>query len=91
MQKKNNKKNFTITTKNADQVVATHDDLYINGWMEKLRPENLGILRRDKWLMPYADAIMGRYKYMLWKLNCLTASSYISFSNLSIPSPSCLE
>ena len=75
MQKKNNKKNFTITTKNADQVVATHDDLYINGWMEKLRPENLGILRRDKWLMPYADAIMGRYKYMLWKLNCLTASS----------------
>ena len=68
-------KPFSITTKVADQVIATKDDLLINGWMEKLRPENFAIMRHDKWLLPYKDAIMGRYKYMLWKLKCLTASS----------------
>lgn len=75
MKKTTNTKAFTITTKVADKVVATQDDLLIHGWMEKLRPENFGIIRHDQWLKPYADAIMGRYKYMLWKLKSLTASS----------------
>ena len=58
--------------KNAAAVLATHDDALISGWMQKLQPKHFGLLKHDPWLNPYADAIMGRYKYALWKEHELT-------------------
>ena len=74
--------------KNADQILATGDDIQIADWMNGLQPDRFGIIKRDPYLAPYSDAIVGRYKYMLWKAHELTreagslsamASGYLYF------------
>ncbi|MBQ0057573.1 MAG: alpha amylase C-terminal domain-containing protein [Bacteroidales bacterium] len=41
--------------------------------MDSLRPDSMRIIRNDEYLKPYSDAILGRYKYQLWKEHMLTS------------------
>jgi len=66
---------FAAVPKLAGQVLATNDEETIKAWMDKLKPNSFRILRSDPYLMPYADAIVGRYKYQFWKEHELTQQS----------------
>lgn len=71
--KKQIKKTFPPTPKVANEVLATHDEEEIRRWMDSLKPSSMKIIRDDKYLEPYSDAILGRYKYQLWKEHMLTS------------------
>jgi len=57
---------------NINAVLATHDDLQINHFFSKLRPNQFRIVSDDQYLEPYGDAIVGRFKYAMWKEHELT-------------------
>lgn len=69
------KKKIPATTKVSREVLLTHDPLIIQDWMKSLKPDAFRLMRNDPYLEPYADAIMGRYKYTMWKAHELTQRS----------------
>lgn len=40
--------------------------------MSLIKRKQLGLIKNDPWLKPYAEAIEGRYDYFLYKKNQLT-------------------
>ena len=68
-------KTFAPFPVNANAVLATKDEGQIMRWMQKLNPYSMRIIREDPYLEPYSDAILGRYKYQLWKEHELTKES----------------
>jgi len=57
---------------NIDNVLATKDDVQINHFFNKLKPNMFRIIFNDQYLEPYGDAIVGRFKYAMWKEHELT-------------------
>ncbi len=55
----------------------------IESLMNKISPKSLRLLRNDPWLQPYSDAILGRYKYFLWKEHELTQGSAESLNSFA--------
>jgi len=51
------------------------DDAKFEKMMQSLKPKSLKLVKQDPWLEPYGEAILGRYKYMLWKERELTRSA----------------
>lgn len=54
-------------TKYADEAIRRQDVKQLEKWMNGLRPHSMRIVRNDPYLDPYGDAILGRYKYAIWK------------------------
>ena len=46
--------------------------------MSLIKRKQLGLVKRDPWLKPYAEAIKGRYDYYLQKKNSLTKGKSLS-------------
>ena len=72
----------TFTPKHLDDVVATHDPVIINNWLNGLKGNSLKMLRDKEYLQPYSDAILGRFKYAAWKMHEITQGSG-TLSNLA--------
>ena len=66
---------FSAYPASANAVLATNNDDIIRQWMDWLSPASFRLLRNDPYLRPYSDAIIGRYKYQLWKEHELTRKS----------------
>ncbi len=75
MKKETTKKIFAPQAKYVNEVVATHDPLVINKWMNQLKPYSFKLLRDKEYLRDYSDAIMGRFKYAAWKMHDITQGS----------------
>lgn len=54
---------------------ARLDDAQFEKRMRTLKPKSLKLVKQDPWLEPYGEAILGRYKYMLWKERELTRTA----------------
>lgn len=68
--------------KHVNEVIATHDDILINNWMNGIKANSLKILREKDYLAPFSDAILGRFKYATWKMHDITRGCG-SLSNLA--------
>jgi 1,4-alpha-glucan branching enzyme len=58
-------------------------DLELDRKLRSLNPQSLRIVKNDPWLEPYADAIAGRYKFMLWREHELTANTNGSLADMA--------
>lgn len=72
----------SFTPRHLDDVVATHDPVIINNWLNGLKPNSVKMLREKEYLQPYSDAILGRFKYAAWKMHEITQGSG-NLSNLA--------
>ncbi len=73
---------FSPQAKFVRDVVYTHDPLVINKWMNQLKPNSFKVLRDKDYLLPYTDAIMGRFKHAAWKMHEITQGAG-TLSNLA--------
>jgi 1,4-alpha-glucan branching enzyme len=67
--------------KQTSSYVISDEDL--DRKLRSMKPSALKVVKNDPWLEPYADAIAGRYKYMLWKEHELTVNSNGSLSDMA--------
>ena len=67
--------NIVGSPKLADKILASRNDADVKQWLSKLRPNSFRLLRSDPYLMPYADAIIARFKYQFQKEYELTQTS----------------
>lgn len=58
---------------NGDAILATKDENQIKHFLNNLLPHTFRIINNDQYLEPYSDAILGRFKYYLWKEHELTS------------------
>jgi 1,4-alpha-glucan branching enzyme len=65
------------------QKPKVYTDEELDKKLRALKPKSLGVIKRDTWLQPYADAIAGRYKFMRWKEHELTRDTNGSLSQMA--------
>jgi len=65
----------SYSPKYVNEIIGTHDPVIINNWMNGLKPNAFKMLREKDYLMPFSDAILGRFKYAAWKMHEITQGS----------------